>query len=85
MEQGKVTLPQKKDLKFIILENFSRRELSLIMKAVKQALPEQSKSKALIFAKATEHSRKMTLKELVDDISEDHLYLLENPPPKPKQ
>ncbi len=82
---------QKKDLKFIVFDNLSRKEISLVMSAVKQALPNERKNRTLVFATSTERSKKMTLEELTEDIGEDHLYLLENPPeplkspPKPSE
>lgn len=40
-------------------------------------------SRDLIFAKATKNSLEMKLADIVEDVSEDHKYLQENPPKPP--
>lgn len=60
--------------------DFSRRVLRSVGAA--KSLPETASvsTKDLIFAKTTENSVKMTLKALIEDMSEDHEYLRKNPP-----
>ncbi len=77
--------PKKSQLKFILLHNFSNKEISLILSKVKSLYPNPEHKKSLIFAKTTEKSLKMNVKELINDASEDHLFLLENPPPSRKK
>lgn len=79
-----MNIPKKEELKLIMLHNFSNKEISLIMSQVKALYPESSERKKLIFSKSTETSKTMTVEELIDDVSGDHLYLLENPPTKSK-
>ena len=47
------------------------------MRAVREAL---GRPKDLIFAKSTANSLQMPLGELIQDMSEDHEYLKNNPP-----
>ncbi len=63
--------------KVIVLNGFSNDEIARIMAAVK---PLFEQPRDLIFAKTTEHSLEMKLKDLIVDISEDHEYLKRNPP-----
>lgn len=77
-----MALPKKEELKFVILHNFSHKEISLILSAVKSLYPDKLEKQKLVFSKTTDTSRTMTVEELVDDTSSDHLYLLENPPKK---
>ncbi len=70
------------DNKVIILNGFSYEEIDKIMRSVKQLF---EKPRDLIFAKTTPTSIKMTVAELIEDISEDHEYLKKNPPKIGKQ
>ena len=63
--------------KAIILNGFSNDEIAQIMAAVKKLF---DNPRELIFAKTTKHSVEMKLGDLIKDISEDHAYLLANPP-----
>jgi hypothetical protein len=63
--------------KVIIMHGFSYEEIDLIMRAVKKQL---EYPKDLIFAKTTKNSLKMKVKDLIEDLSEDHEYLQNNPP-----
>ncbi len=77
-----MSLPKKEDLKFVILHNFSHKEISLILSAIKSLYPEKLEKQKLVFSKTTDISYTMTVEDLVNDVSSDHLYLLENPPSK---
>lgn len=63
--------------KLVLLNGFSNDEIGRIMFAVKSLYnpPED-----LIFAKTTQNSIQMVLKDLIVDISSDHEYLKKNPP-----
>mgnify|MGYP006286387121 CR=1 FL=1 len=65
------------DNKVIILNGFSYEEIDKIMRSVK---PQFDNPRDLIFAKTTPTSLKMTVEDLIEDISEDHEYLKKNPP-----
>ncbi len=65
------------DNKVIILNGFSYEEIDKIMRSVK---PQFENPRDLIFAKTTPTSLKMTVEDLIEDISEDHDYLKKNPP-----
>lgn len=65
------------DNKVIILNGFSYEEIDKIMRSVK---PHFDNPRDLIFAKTTPTSLKMTVEDLIEDISEDHEYLKKNPP-----
>lgn len=65
------------DNKVIILNGFSYEEIDKIMRSVK---PQFENPRDLIFAKTTPTSLKMTVEDLIEDISEDHEYLKKNPP-----
>lgn len=69
--------PKELDNKVIIMNGFTYEEINKIMRAVKQLF---EKPRDLIFAKTTEQSVEMTLKDLIVDMSEDHEYLKKNPP-----
>ena len=71
--------PPELQNKVIILNGFANEEIARIMGAVK---PLFDKPRDLIFAKTTEHSVEMKLKDLIVDISQDHEYLKNNPPTK---
>ena len=77
-----MNIPHKDSLQFLILHNFSKKEISLIMKTIKQLFPEKVRAKNLIFSITTELSKKMIVEDIIKDMSEDHLYLLQNPPNK---
>ena len=69
------------DNKTIIMNGFSYEEITAIMRTVKGLF---ENPKELIFAKSTEKNLKMTLEEIIEDISGDHAYLLANPPNRAK-
>ena len=59
------------------MHGLSYAEIDLVMRAAKKQL---ENPKDVIFAKTTENSLKMKVEELIEDLSEDHNYLKENPP-----
>lgn len=61
------------------MNGFTYDEITQIMRAVKGMF---ENPKDLIFAKTTENSIEMKLKDLIIDMSEDHEYLKNNPPGK---
>ena len=64
----------------IILHGFSDHDIGAILRAVKTLfVPKRD----IVFAKTTTTSLKMRLGELIEDISEDHEYLKNNPPHPP--
>ncbi|GAB6091381.1 DUF3783 domain-containing protein [Spirochaeta dissipatitropha] len=63
--------------KVIIMHGFSHEEISKIMKLVKQQF---ENPRDLIFAMSTEQSLEMKLGALIEDMTEDHVYLQKNPP-----
>ena len=63
--------------KVIIMNGFSYDEITQIMRTVKGLF---ESPRDLIFAKTTENSLEMKLKDLIIDMSEDHEYLKNNPP-----
>lgn len=65
------------DNKVVIMNGFTHEEIHRIMRAVKK---EFEKPRDLIFAMTTENSLEMKLKDLIEDMSEDHEYLKKNPP-----
>ena len=52
-------------------------EIDLVMRAVKKEL---DNPRDVIFAKTTDNSLQMKVHDLIEDLSEDHAYLKENPP-----
>jgi hypothetical protein len=74
--------PKELDNKVIIMNGFTYEEINKIMNAVKKLF---DTPKDLIFAKTTEQSVEMKLKDLIVDMSEDHEYLKKNPPQAKKQ
>ena len=68
--------------KIVILNGFSDDEIVNIMRAVKKLF---AQPRELIFAKTTKNSIEMKLKDLMEDMSEDHAYLAANPPQIPKK
>ena len=61
------------------MHGLSYAEIDLVMRAAKKQL---ENPKDVIFAKTTDNSLKMKVEELIEDLSEDHNYLKENPPEK---
>lgn len=59
------------------MHGFSHEEISKIMKLVKQQF---ENPRDLIFAMSTEQSLEMKLGALIEDMTEDHVYLQKNPP-----
>lgn len=59
------------------MHGLSYAEMDLVMRAAKKQL---ENPRDVIFAKTTENSVKMTVSELIEDLSEDHAYLRDNPP-----
>ncbi len=74
-------LPQQAEVRFLLFDNFSKYEISKIIAYVKSLVP-KNEHRHLVFAKKTEHSQEMVLKDLINDVKEDHFYLLNNPPKK---
>jgi hypothetical protein len=60
--------------------DFSRRLLRVVAAAKQQPEAQQVSTGDLIFAKSTENSLEMKLADLIEDMSEDHAYLRNNPP-----
>ena len=69
------------DHKVIIMHGFSFEEINQVMKAVKQQF---EAPRDLVFAKTTNTSLTMVLKDLIEDMCEDHEYLKRNPPAIPR-
>jgi hypothetical protein len=65
------------DRKVIIMNGFGYEQIDRIMRAVKREL---GKDTEIIFAKTTENSLKMKVGALIEDLTEDHEYLKNNPP-----
>ena len=66
-------LPQR----VIIMNGFSNEEMDAVLRAVKKAV---SNPRDVIFAMTTKTSVEMKLRDLIEDMSEDHEYLKKNPP-----
>ncbi|MFP4330019.1 MAG: DUF3783 domain-containing protein [Alkalispirochaetaceae bacterium] len=66
-------LPQR----VIIMNGFSPEEIDTILKTVKRAMPDPGD---IMFAMTTKTSVEMKLRDLIEDMSEDHEYLKKNPP-----
>lgn len=60
------------------MHGFEYQEIDLIMRAVKKTV---ESPRDVIFAKTTENSLTMKLSDLIEDLSQDHAYLRDNPPP----
>jgi hypothetical protein len=69
--------PKELDNKVIIMNGFTDQEIHQIINSVKKLF---DNPKDLIFAKTTDTSVNMKLKDLIVDMSEDHEYLKQNPP-----
>lgn len=63
--------------KVIIMHGYTHDEINTVMKAVKSLFTDR---RNLVFAKTTKKSLQMKLGELIEDMCEDHEYLLEHPP-----
>ncbi len=64
--------------KAVILHGFSREQIFTIMRAIKREMgPEED----IAFAMTTPHSLTMQLGEVVKDVTEEHAYMKNNPPP----
>ena len=68
-------LPQR----VVLMNGFSAEEMDTILKAVKKAV---SDPQDVIFAMTTKTSVEMKLRDLIEDMTEDHEYLKKNPPTK---
>lgn len=66
-------LPQR----VIIMNGFSAEEMDTILKVVKKSV---SNPKDVIFAMTTKTSVEMKVRDLIEDMTEDHEYLKKNPP-----
>lgn len=66
-------LPQR----VIIMNGFSAEEMDTILKAVKTSVADP---KDVIFAMTTKTSVEMKVRDLIEDMTEDHEYLKKNPP-----
>lgn len=67
------------DHRVIIMHNFELADIDRIMRAVRRELDRPTD---LIFAKTTENSLQMKVGALIEDLTEDHEYLKNNPPPE---
>lgn len=65
------------DYRVMIMHGFENADIDRVMRSVREAL---GRPKDLIFAKSTANSLQMPLGELIQDMSEDHEYLKNNPP-----
>jgi hypothetical protein len=81
-EQEQQEKPKELENKVIIMNGFTYEEINKIINSVKKLF---DNPKDLIFAKTTETSVEMKLKDLIVDMSEDHEYLKQNPPELRKQ
>lgn len=61
----------------IIMHGMTKAEIDLVMRAAKKQL---ENPRDVIFAMTTENSLKMKVADLIEDLTEDHNYLKENPP-----
>lgn len=64
----------------IIMHGLSYAEIDLVMRAAKKEL---ENPRDVIFAKTTDNSLSMKVRDLIEDLSEDHEYLKNNPPEIP--
>ncbi|MDC7245596.1 MAG: DUF3783 domain-containing protein [Sphaerochaetaceae bacterium] len=71
-----------KEHKVVIAHGFTNEEIFALMRAVKQQF---GKEVDIAFAMTTEHSLKMRLGEVVQDVGEEHEYLKNNPPGSEKK
>jgi hypothetical protein len=70
------------DGKFILLHGFSREELSAVMRAVRSAVKDPGD---IAFAVTTEANADWKVRDLVREVTEEHEYMKNNPPPGPVQ
>ena len=62
------------------MHGLSYAEIDLVMRAAKKEL---ENPRDVIFAKTTDNSLSMKVRDLIEDLSEDHEYLKNNPPEIP--
>lgn len=74
--------PEDLTQRVIIMNGFSAEEMDTILKVVKKSV---SDPKDVIFAMTTKTSVEMKLRDLIEDMTEDHEYLKKNPPSKEQQ
>mgnify|MGYP006298238975 CR=1 FL=1 len=63
-----------------VATDFSRRLLRVVSAAKQTEEAQRVSTSDLIFAKTTDSSLQMKLADLIEDMSEDHEYLKNNPP-----
>jgi len=61
------------------MNGFSAEEMDTILRVVKKSV---SDPKDVIFAMTTKTSVEMKVRDLIEDMTEDHEYLKKNPPSK---
>ena len=71
--------PEDLTQRVIIMNGFSAEEMDTILKVVKKSV---SEPQDVIFAMTTKTSVEMKLRDLIEDMTEDHEYLKKNPPTK---
>ncbi|MFW6249705.1 MAG: DUF3783 domain-containing protein [Alkalispirochaetaceae bacterium] len=69
--------PEDLTQRVIIMNGFSAEEMDTILKVVKKSV---SDPQDVIFAMTTKTSVEMKLRDLIEDMTEDHEYLKKNPP-----
>ena len=74
--------PEDLTQRVIIMNGFSAEEMDTILKVVKKSV---SEPQDVIFAMTTKTSVEMKLRDLIEDMTEDHEYLKKNPPSKEQQ
>ena len=74
--------PEDLTQRVIIMNGFSAEEMDTILKVVKKSV---SDPQDVIFAMTTKTSVEMKLRDLIEDMTEDHEYLKKNPPSKEQQ
>jgi hypothetical protein len=71
--------PEDLTQRVIIMNGFSAEEMDTILKVVKKSVEHPQD---VIFAMTTKTSVEMKLRDLIEDMTEDHEYLKKNPPSK---
>lgn len=66
------------DSKALILHGFSKEQIFTIMRAIRR---EMGTEVDIAFAMTTPHSLTMQLGEIIKDVTEEHAYMKNNPPP----
>jgi hypothetical protein len=66
------------DGKFILLHGFSREELSAVMRAARSAVKDPAD---IAFAVTTEANADWKVRDLVREVTQEHEYMKNNPPP----